>query len=134
MANKARHLTKEEKFFIEKMLRSFASITKIAKLLDRGVSTISEEVKRNRGMKLYRAKGSESRANSKQKFKKFFYNKVLMNRKLRKFVDKNVSLRVSPEKLSGLLKKRPTFGYASAKSIRKYLKIKPLIKSYYSID
>ena len=50
MANKRGHLVKEERFFIEKSLRVGDSLRSIAIRLERGVSTISEEVIRNGGV------------------------------------------------------------------------------------
>jgi IS30 family transposase len=45
--NKAKHLSYEERFTIAKMLQKGATYTQVGEVLERGVSTISEEVKKN---------------------------------------------------------------------------------------
>ncbi|MFA6258929.1 MAG: helix-turn-helix domain-containing protein [Candidatus Paceibacterota bacterium] len=60
--NKRKHLQKEERFCIEKMLGQGKSFGEVARTLGRGVSTISEEVNENRGRKKYDAKKAHHRA------------------------------------------------------------------------
>ena len=45
--NKKKHLQKEERFCIEKMLKKDRSFSEISRTLGRGLSTISEEVNGN---------------------------------------------------------------------------------------
>lgn len=121
MSNKKKHLVKEERFCIEKMLESGASFSHIARTLGRGVSTISEEVKENGGRARYRAKRAETRAYFKQYRKKRECNAVAMNGHILRFVEKKLAQGWSPEAIAVRLKRQSGIGYASSKSIRKYI-------------
>ena len=121
MANKKKHLTKEERFCIEKMLGEGESFGKIARTLGRGVSTVSEEVNGNGGRKTYCAKSADLRAYLKQYRKKRECNAVAMNPHVQKFVEKKLKARWSPETIAVRLKEQSGIGYASGKSIRKYI-------------
>jgi IS30 family transposase len=68
--NKKKHLRKEERFCIEKMLEQKKSLSEIARTLGRGLSTISEEVNSNKGRENYNAKKANHRAYLKQYWKK----------------------------------------------------------------
>lgn len=119
--NKKKHLKKEERFCIEKMLRQFKSFSEIARVLDRGISTISEEVNENGGRKKYNAEQAHHRAYLKQYWKKRNCNKVAMDSHLSKFVEKKLGLGWSPETISCRLKTQSGIKYASRKSIRKFI-------------
>src|SRR5438874_1989187 len=106
MGNKKKHLSKEERFFIEKMLKTGNSISIIAKLLERGLSTISEEISRNGGRKGYSLNTSTNRAYYKQYKKKVIYNKIILNKKLRSFVTSHLARGLSPEVISELLREK----------------------------
>ena len=121
MKNKKTHIKKEERFFIEKMLKINKSITEIAKLLERGVSTVSEEISRNGGIRQYNSTKAEFQANGRQANKKVKLNKVLRTKKLKTMVDKYLLQGLSPEKISDLLKLKFKSQYVSSKSIRKYM-------------
>ncbi|MFZ2694031.1 MAG: helix-turn-helix domain-containing protein [Minisyncoccia bacterium] len=122
MKNKKKHISKEERFFIEKMLKTGTSLSSIAEILDRGLATISEEVNRNGGKDKYSSQTSQDRADSLQDRKKEHSNKLLRNKALKKFVDKNLLEGLSPEMISNLSRKKSSPEYVSSKSIRKYLK------------
>ena len=119
--NKKKHLRKEERFCIEKMIRAEKSFGEIARTLDRGLSTISEEVKANGGREKYDAKKAHHRAYLKQWRKKRDCNKVALDGHLTRFVEKNLRRGWSPETISARLKKQSGLAYASGKSIRKYI-------------
>ena len=95
--NKKKHLRKEERFCIEKMLRQEKSFGEIGRTLDRGVSTISEEVNENGGRKKYKAEKAHRRAYLKQYRKKRNCNKVAMNGDLLRFVERRLEQGWSPE-------------------------------------
>ena len=120
-ANKKKHLREEERFCIEKMLRQNKSFGEIGRTLGRGLSTISEEVNANGGREKYEARKAEHRAYLKQWRKKRGCNKVAMDMHLTKFVEKNLPRGWSPETISARLKVQSGIGYASGKSIRKYI-------------
>ena len=120
-ANKKKHLREEERFCIEKMLGQKQSFGAIARTLGRGLSTISEEVNANGGREEYRARKAEHRAYLKQWRKKRGCNKVALSSPLTTFVEKNLRRGWSPETISVRLKIQSGIGYASPKSIRKYI-------------
>jgi IS30 family transposase len=120
-ANKKKHLRKEERFCIEKMIGAKSSFGEIARTLERGLSTISEEVKANGGRERYDAKKAHHRAYLKQWRKKKDCNKVALDGHLVRFVEKNLRRGWSPETISARLKKQSGLGYASGKSIRKFI-------------
>src|SRR3989344_8390630 len=120
-ANKKKHLREEERFCIEKMLGANKSFGEVARTLSRGLSTISEEVNVNGGRDVYDARKANHRAYLKQWRKKINCNKVALNSHLTKFVEENLERGWSPETISVRLKVRSGVGYASGKSIRKYI-------------
>lgn len=70
MSHKRSHITKEERFLIEKLLQAGDSYRDIAQRLGRGPSTICEEVSRNGGRSRYAAQRAEYRAYLRQYRKK----------------------------------------------------------------
>jgi IS30 family transposase len=121
MANKKKHLSDEERFCIEKMLGVGESFVDIGKALDRGRSTICEEVNTNGGRKKYTAKTAIHRAYLKQYRKKRNCNKVTLDGHLTRFVEKKLESGWSPEVISVRLEYQSGLAYASPKSIRKFI-------------
>lgn len=119
--NKKKHLQTEERFCIEKMLRKGKSFGEISRTLERGLSTISEEVNENGGRDNYKAEKADHRAYIKQYWKKKNCNKVAMDNNLTKFVEKKLSCGWSPETISMRLEIQSGLKYASGKSIRKFI-------------
>ena len=119
MKNKRKHITKEERFCIEKMLQSGHSNKAIAHTLERGTSTLSEEINRNGGRAHYNAEKAHHRAYVQQWRKKRGCLKVAMDPFLVGYVEKELRRFVSPERISGRLEKQYN-KYASAKAIRKF--------------
>jgi IS30 family transposase len=121
LKNKKKHLRKEERFCIEKMLGQDKSFGEIARTLGRGLSTISEEVNENKGREKYSAEKADHRAHLKQHWKKKDCNKVAMDGHLSRFVEKSLSKGWSPERISSRLEIQSGLKYASSKSIRKFI-------------
>jgi IS30 family transposase len=121
LKNKKKHLLKEERFCIEKMLGQGKSFGDIARTLGRGLSTISEEVNENKGREKYSAEKADHRAHLKQHWKKKNCNKVAMDGHLSRFVEKSLSKGWSPERISCRLETQSGLKYASSKSIRKFI-------------
>lgn len=119
--NKKKHLQKEERFCVEKMLLQKKSFGEISRTLSRGLSTISEEVNENGGRRKYNAEKADHRAHLKQYWKKKNCNKVAMDGHLYKFVEKSLSKGWSPERISCRLEIQSGLKYASPKSIRKFV-------------
>ena len=121
VGNKKKHLSKEERFTIEKMLRVGDTLTHIAETLGRGLSTISEEVNVNGGREKYTAEKADRRAYWKQYRKKRDCNKVALDGHLTRFVEKKLIGGWSPESISCRLEQQSGLAYASPKSIRKFI-------------
>ena len=119
--NKKKHLQIEERFCIEKMLRKDKSFGEISRTLERGLSTISEEVNENGRRDNYNAEKADHKAYIKQYWKKKNCNKVAMDSHLGKYVEKKLSLGWSPETISARLEIQSGLKYASGKSIRKFI-------------
>lgn len=129
-ANKKKHLSKEERFCIEKMCKAGDSFGKIARTLGRGLSTISEEVNGNGGRKTYDASRADHRAYLKQYFKKKECTKVAMNGDLSRHVEQELRKGQSPETISSRLKEEKHFDYASGKAIRKFIDHRPSLERF----
>lgn len=126
--NKKKHLSNQERFCIEKMLRNpkrKVSFNEIATTLGRGLSTICEEVNNNKGRKEYSAKLAINRAYLRQYRKKRNCNKVALDGHLTRYVEKQLEARASPGAISSRLKNQSGLKYASEKSIRKFIKKRP---------
>jgi IS30 family transposase len=130
LKNKKKHLGKEERFCIEKMLRQDKSFGEISRVLGRGLSTISEEVNENGGKDKYNGEQADHRAYLRQYWKKKNCNKVAMDSHLSKFVEKKLSCGWSPETISDRLKIQSGIPYASRKSIRKFIDRRPGLERY----
>ena len=121
MGNKKKHLIFEERFSTEKMLTAGETLTNIAKILGRGLSSISEEVSVNGGRTKYTAKKAQLRAYWKQHRKKRDCNKVAMTVGMPRLIEQALGNRHSPEEISVMLKQRRFHSTPSAKSIRKFI-------------
>jgi len=120
--NKQNHLRKEERFCIEKMLQHKATYKEIASILNRGVSTIGHEVRKNGGCAEYNAAKAHHRAYLRQYRKKRTCMKVAMDIGIRKQVEYYLyTYQWSPETISATLWIRHRLK-ASAKAIYKYIK------------
>jgi len=128
MANKKKHLSDEERFCIEKMLgnkKRKVPFHEIATTLDRGRSTICEEVNTNGGRERYTATSAIVKAYWRQYRKKRDCNKVACDRHLTRFVEKKLIAGWSPGSISCRLSKQSGLNYVSEKSIRKFIDKRP---------
>jgi len=97
-----RHLTIEEREEIRAGLSAKKSIREIAKQLNRAPSTISREIRRNRGRRWYKAIDADRRAWRSSKRPKLCALEA--NTELRDIVTDKLKLNWSPEQISGWLK------------------------------
>lgn len=130
MKNKKKHLSKEERFCIEKMLGVGASFASIGRTLGRGKSTVSEEVNEYGGREKYKAETAIKKANLKQYRKKRNCNKVALDGHLTRFVEKKLENGWSPGNISARLEIQSGLQYASEKSIRKFIKRRSGLERY----
>jgi len=112
------------------MLKQRKTFSEIARVLGRGLSTVSEEVNENGGRYKYNAEQADHRAYIRQYWKKKGCNKVAMDNNLSKFVEKKLSCGWSPETISDRLKIQSGLNYASRKSIRKFIDRRPGLERY----
>ncbi len=123
MGNKSSHLTFEERYCIEKLLKAGCSSGFIAQVLNRGRSTISEEISMGGGKSLYEAKKANNISTLKQRNKKRESNRVLSNKRLQIFINSQLEEGLSPEVVAKKLKEQSDLLKVSAKVIRNYIKI-----------
>lgn len=97
------HLTLAEREEIRVGLSAKMSIRAIARMLNRSPSTISREVNRNRGRRYYKAVDANNRAKRMAKRPKPCL--LEKNNELRQIVLDKLSLKWSPEQISGWLRK-----------------------------
>jgi len=112
------------------MLRRDKSFGEIARTLERGLSTISEEVNDNGGKKLYDARKAHHRAYLRQYWKKKECNKVAMDGALSRKVEKDLARGLSPEAISARLDEEMRYQYVSGKSIRKFIGRRPSLERF----
>lgn len=105
MKKKYKHLSFEERFTIEKLLRKKVAIRRIAELLERSPNTISYEIKKQRGKGVYRAQKAHHRAYVKRWRSKRQCLKVAMDGFLTRLVDRKLREKWSPKQISGYLHK-----------------------------
>lgn len=120
-ANKRGHIRAEERFTIEKMLNAGKEQKEIAKVLERGVSTVSEEIKRGMVNGVYIAKKAHHKAYVRQYNKKKDCLKVSMDTALYNHAEKRLKEGVSPEEISAETQSSKTLQYASGKALRKFV-------------
>jgi len=120
--NKFNHFNLGERKRIERYLKKGKSLREIARILDRSVSSISDEIKNNSVNDIYDSKKANHKAYVKRQTSKRDCLKVAMNPKLEEFVMEGIKDDQSPEGLSGRLKYVETgIQYASGKAIYKYV-------------
>jgi len=102
--------------------RRHYSIRGIAEALDRSVSTISDELKRNRVKGRYVADKAQHKAYVRRQGAKYQGMKIVQNRKLQEYVEQELYDDQSPEAIAGFLQERQRqLPYVSKDSIRRYI-------------
>lgn len=122
--NKFKHLNLYERQRIEKYIRHGKGVRFIASKLDRGVSSISDEIKFNSVNDVYNAKKANFKAYQKRWRSKTQCMKVNLDPDLKKFViDSMEQDHQSPEGISGRLKNvEKSIQYASPKAIYNFVR------------
>jgi len=113
------HISEKERFTIETLLRSSVSIRTIAKFLGRSPNSIAREIKKNAVCGQYIAQKAHKKAKFKRWRGKRQCLKVAMDTFLRRFVEKKLTERWSPEQISGYLRREVGI-VCSAKAIYKF--------------
>jgi len=116
------HLCLGERKKIERFLRKKRKIRTISRMLGRGVSCISNEIKIGSVRGVYNAKKAEAKAVLRRRESKIQCMKVAMDTNLKKFVIEGMLEDQSPEGISGRLKEvEKDIQYASIKAIYKFI-------------
>ena len=123
------HLSFEERFVIETLLRKNTSIRAIATILERSPNTVSREIKKNSTQGIYDAKKAHHKAYVKRWRSKRQCLKVAMSDFLYRYVDRRLRKRWSPEQISGeLLSKynivcspKAIYKFATSRCLERYL-------------
>ena len=100
------HVTESERRRIERLRDSGKSLRTIAQRLGRSVSTISDELKRNKVRGVYDARKAQHKAYVRRWRSKQDCLKVVMNAPLKKYVEDKLRDEWSPELISGRLEKQ----------------------------
>lgn len=97
-----KHLSLEERHYIEVERKEGTSINKIAKKLDRSQCTISRELKRNTGKRGYRHKQAQELTEKRHKSK---LKAIKLSDEIIRLVNKYLEEKWSPEQIAGRLQK-----------------------------
>lgn len=114
-----KHLSSEERFFIEKMYSAGSTIRRIAEFLSRSVNTISREIRKHSVKGIYTADKARQKSSAERWRAKGQCLKVAMDSFLTVFVEEKLEKKWSPKQISGYLKRE--YGIqCSAKAIYKF--------------
>lgn len=120
--SKFTHFGPYERQRIERYRKHLRSLKFIAQKLDRGVSSISDEIRLNSVNGEYLAEKAEQKARIRRWNSKLQSMKVVMDKDLRNFVTENILEDQSPEGISGRLRNiRKDLQYVSPKAIYKFI-------------
>ena len=95
-----KQLNEEERFHLYIMINQGISLRKIAKGMDRCHSTLSRELRRNKGKKGYRYKQAQKKSSDRHRVKSKFKK---LTKDLKKYIIKNLQNNWSPEQICGRL-------------------------------
>lgn len=116
-------MVKSERDEIAILLKKKYSLRNIGHALDRSVSTISDEIKKNSVKEKYNSKKAQRKAYSKRHNASYRGAKIIANPKLRSFVESNLLDGQSPEAISGRIKyQEKSLPYVSKDVIYQYLR------------
>ena len=96
-----KHLSLEERHYLELELKAGTSLNNIAKKLSRSPSTISRELKRNKGLRGYRHKQANGLAKSRLKEKA---KAIKLTASVKEYINDHLRMDWSPEQIAGRLK------------------------------
>ncbi len=112
------HIAENERRRIERALEAKKGVRKIAIMLGRSVSSVSDEINANSVKGVYKADVADKKATLRRRLSKVQCLKVAMDATLKEYVTQEIESDQSPEGISGRLKyHRKDVQYASAKAI-----------------
>lgn len=125
-ANELHHtkLSKDERNEIKTLVDKHYSFRAIARTMERSVSTVSDEIKRNNVGGVYDPDKAHTKAKVRRKAAKYQAKKIVSNVVLQEFIDKALMQRQSPEGIAGRLKAglEPGLPYVSRDTIETYIR------------
>jgi IS30 family transposase len=98
------HLSESERRRIERLTTSGWGVRAVARALGRGISTISDEIRRNKVRGAYDAKKAEHKARVRRTYSKQQCLKVVSHPELRRYVEEKLREEWSPELIAGRVK------------------------------
>jgi IS30 family transposase len=118
------HLTEHERDEIQELKDRGYGVRAIARMLGRGIGTISEELKRNQVSEQYDAKKAHAKSTVRRKAAKFQGKKIVANQDLLTFIEKALMQHQSPGAIAGRLKAglEPGLPYVSRDTIETYIR------------
>ena len=118
---KYNQLTQEERYHIKLMIASQIPILGIANTMGRHKSTIYRELSRNSGLKGYRYKQANNKANQRHRNK---HKQIKLTPVLKRYIRFVVGMKQwSPEQVSGRLKEFHNISIAT-ETVYRYIKLK----------
>jgi transposase, IS30 family len=115
-------LSYEDRCAIKTNLERGQSIRGVAIGLNRSPNTISKEIRRNSVRGRYDPKKANTKAHRRRKDAKYQGMKIAKNDELKEYVDKHLFDDLTPEAISGRIKKQDKhIPYVSGDSIRRYI-------------
>jgi transposase, IS30 family len=116
------HIALVERKEIEMLSSEGRSQNYIARTLQRGKGTISEEIKNNSVDGIYNAEKAHHKAYVKRKYSKYQGMKIVGNKETRDYVEKHLKDDQSPETIAGRMKEVDTdISYAGKGAIYKFV-------------
>lgn len=117
-----KHINKVERKEMAFLLQKGYSISKVAEILKRSKSSISDELKKNKTNRFYDPEKAQHKAYTRRKYSKYLGMKIASNDNLRDYVEEKLALDWSPEQIAGRLKEVDKYlPYASYRVIYKYI-------------
>ena len=93
-----KHLSLEERHYLELEFKAGTSLNNIAKKLKRSPSTVSRELKRNKGLRGYRHKQANGLAKSRLKEKA---KAIKLTASVKEYINDHLRMDWSPEQIAG---------------------------------
>jgi len=116
------HISDSERRRIARLRESGKSLRVVAQRLGRSISTVSDELRRNRVRGVYDARKAQHKAYVRRWRSKQDCLKIVMDAPLKRYVEEKLREEWSPELISGRLKKQQkTLPYASTKAVYKFV-------------
>jgi transposase, IS30 family len=118
------HLSKDERHEIQELNNKGYGVRAIARMLGRGKTTVSNELKRNKVADTYTAQKAHHKAYVRRRASKFQGKKIVTHKALCEFIETALRAGQSPQAIAGRLKAdlEPELPYVSRDTIETYIR------------